>query len=89
MSPRQQRLAELYKARATLDAKIRRMQGEQAYGDAPADVTILPPPPVPPDPTWRDIAHGNQRMLWTLVHTYRLHHITHSPGMPEDREEAA
>lgn len=88
MSPRQQRLAELYQARARLDARIRAMQGRDP-SDAPADVSIVPAPPLPREPTWQDVAHANQRMLWTLVHDYRLHHITHAPGLPDDRKEVA
>ena len=88
MSARKQRLAELYKARAKIDARIRAMQGRDPR-DTPSDVSIVPDPPLPTKASWRDVAHANQRMLWTLVHEYRMHHITHAPGMPDDREEAA
>lgn len=88
MSARQQRLAELYKARAKIDARIRAMQGRDPR-DTPTDVSIVPDPPLPAEASWQDIAHANQRMLWTLVHEYRLHHISHAPGMPDTREEAA
>lgn len=84
MSPRQQRLAELYKAREGIDKRIAGMLGSDAGSPMPA--TLAPPATGPSEPTWQEVAHANQRILWEMTRALRARHVSHAPIM---RGEAA
>lgn len=83
MSARQQRLAEMYRARQAIDRRIQALVGHGGEDILPA---AFAPPATGPADGWRDVAHANQRILWEMVRTFKARHISHAPL---ERKDAA
>lgn len=73
MSARQQRLAELWRARGELDTRIDAMTRRGADGAWNDD-------PLPPPKLWQDVATANRRVIEAMV-ALGVRHIRHDLSM--------